>query len=366
MDNQSSCLKFAIIGHQETWEQAQNYVNNIRVTSHSDLLCIEKIKEVYSYIPPRNLFEININSKKVGNLKGVYIETFIAPDELNQTHLRKNIGKVKDACKLAAKMGVSIVSLGGFSSIVLESGNESFSVIDNTFFTTGNTLTAAFITNGVEKACSFWKQSLADSNVLIIGSTGDIGSACVAYFSRKVKTLLLCARQPGPLKKQSIELTSIGVKNEYSVNLKELVHEADIIISVASSIIDQNDLDSLSQHTIICDAGYPKNILGLHIKNHERMFYGGMGYVEKGFAFENNAQESLYNFSVPHCSHACLLESVVLAMEENYIAFSKGKGNITIESMENILQMAEKHGIETAPLFNDEKIIQSNKNIVYE
>jgi fatty aldehyde-generating acyl-ACP reductase len=67
----------------------------------------------------------------------------------------------------------------------------------------------------------------------------------------------------------------------------------------------------------------------------------------------------LYKFSLPNVSHGCLLESVVLAMENKLCAYSKGKGNITINAMNEVLQMAESHGIGTAPLFNGSIIMQT-------
>src|SRR4051794_26302500 len=208
MGNQSSSLKFAVIGHQESWENVMPFVQTMRLPGNSNELSLEKVKEVFTYIPPRKLFDIELNSSVQGEIQGAYIETFIAPDELDIKYLRKNINKVKQACELCARLNVPVVSLGGFSSIVLEAGNESFTKIQNTYFTTGNTLTAAFIAKGVEKACSYWQKPLSKSSLLIIGSTGDIGSACTLYFSDKVNKLLLCARQASALKKQSDELSS--------------------------------------------------------------------------------------------------------------------------------------------------------------
>ncbi len=352
MGNQSSSLKFALIGHQESWENVMQFIQTMRFPGSDYDLTLDKVKDVFSYIPPRKIFDIEVNSTLYGKIHGAYIETFIAPDELDIKHLRKNIDKVRQACELCAKLNVPIVSLGGFTSIVLETGNKFFSKINNTFFTTGNTLTAAFIARGVEKACTCWEKSLSKSRLLIIGSTGDIGSACAYYFSDKVEKLLLCARNAVVLQKQSGELTAKGVRNSASIFLKELVDEADIIISVASSVINENDFENINCDTIVCDAGYPKNLQSTHIKNHERLFYGGMGMVMGGYEFENNLERSFYKFPLPSVSHGCLLEAVVLAMENVNSSFSKGRGNITVKSMENILAMAEKHGIQPAPLFN--------------
>jgi fatty aldehyde-generating acyl-ACP reductase len=356
MDHQPASIKFALIGHQDSWKSVTQFVNNIRITNDHELLPLDKIKQVYGFIPPRKLFDIVVNSTTGDSINGAYIETFISPDELDIKHSRKNIVKVKDACMLASKLGASVVSLGGFSSIVLETGNENFTNINKTSFTTGNTLTAGFIAKGIEKACEFWDVDLGRSNLLIIGSTGDIGSACVEYFAGKAKKILLCARQQGPLLKQSGLLTQKGIENIASPILKELIPKADIIISVASSIIENTDLDVLNEHCIVCDAGYPKNLQSSRLQDHERLFYGGMGILKNGFYFENNAHESLYKFCLPNVSHGCLLEGIVLALENKFCAYSKGRGNITTKAMNEILEMATKHGIETAPLFNDHVI----------
>jgi fatty aldehyde-generating acyl-ACP reductase len=363
MDHQPASIKFAIIGHQDSWENVTQFVNNIRITNDNELLSLDKIKQVYSFIPPRKLFDIVVNSTTGNSINGAYIDTFISPDELDIKHLRKNIEKVKDACILASKLGASVVSLGGFSSIVLETGKENFTSINKTSFTTGNTLTAGFIAKGIEKACAFWDVELEQSNLLIIGSTGDIGSACVEYFAGKAKKILLCARQQAPLLKQSDRLTQKGTENIASSRLKELIPKADIIISVASSIIENNDLDELNEHCIVCDAGYPKNLQSSRLQDHERLFYGGMGIIKNGFYFENNVYDSLYKFCLPNVSHGCLLEGIVLALENKCYAYSKGRGNITTKVMNEILEMAAKHGIEAAPLFNDHVIESLNEKV---
>ncbi|MEO7044854.1 MAG: hypothetical protein ABI091_06070 [Ferruginibacter sp.] len=365
MGNKSSSLKFALIGHQDSWGNVMQFVKSMGLPGND--LSLTKVQEIFTYIPPRKIFDIEVNSTTSGKIHGAYIETFIAPDELDVKYLRKNIDKVKKACEVAAKMGVPVVSLGGFTSIVLETGNEFFQQIQNTFFTTGNTLTAAFIARSVEKACAYWGKRLSESKLLIIGSTGDIGSACTSYFSGKVMELLLCARQAGNLQKQSRELSAKGVRNTASVCLKELIRDADIIVSVASSIINEDDLENINSDVIVCDAGYPKNLQSKHIKNHERLFFGGLGVVTGGFEFENNLERVFYKFPVPTASHGCLLEAIVLASEHSYCSFSKGRGNITVSSMEQMLFMAEKHGINPAPLFNEVLTHESaTEEIVYE
>ena len=192
MGNRSSNIEFALIGHQDCWRKIIRFVDFLSTGKQS--LTAEKIAEVYSYIPPRKLFDIEVNSITGQIAKGCYIETFISPDELGMRFWKKNVMKVREAATCARLTGAGVAGLGGFTSIVLEGRDNSLNENSATMFTTGNTLTAAFIVNAVEKACMRFNKDLKEQKLLIIGATGDIGSACVNYFTGKVNAFLLCAR----------------------------------------------------------------------------------------------------------------------------------------------------------------------------
>ena len=352
MDHQPAGVTFAVIGHQDNWDKVSKFVNSLRVTGDNTILPLEKIKEVFGFIPPRKLFDIEAISPVTGKTRGMYIESFIAPDELDTKHLHSNLKKVKAACDCAANEGADIVSLGGFTSIVLEASKAATHPIGKTYFTTGNTLTAAFIVKTIERICLERNQCLAESNLLIAGSTGDIGSACAKYFSGSVKGLLFCARQPGPLKEQVENFSKKGIRVRSSLNINELLSLADIVISVTSSLIEGCDLSLLPAHAIICDAGYPKNISIHPSQLKERiLFSGGMGILRTGYDFVPDHKKDIYDFNGENIIHGCLLESIVLAMEQKPVAYSTGRGNISITAMNNILSMAAKHGIEPTILY---------------
>lgn len=353
MGNQSSRLKFGVIGHQDNWKKIVDFVNNIRITEGNSELSEDKIKDVYDYFPPIKLFDIQINSKLSGFVEGYYIESFLSPDKLGLAHIWNNLKKTKEACEKAAMLGVDVVSLGGFTSIILESGGTTLDSIQGTKFTTGNTLTAALIADSIEKACMKWNLTLEKSSLLVIGSTGDIGSACVKYFSKKVKKLLITARNPALLLLQEEKLKSEDIDCKSTTNVPELLASADLVICVASSVLPENYFDFLQPHAIICDAGYPKNLNSENLTSSQRIYAGGMCLVEGGYCFSpEHFQKNIYEFPLPNISHGCTMESVVLALEEKTLEFSRGRGNIQLENMEYILKAAAKHGIITAPFFN--------------
>ena len=293
---------------------------------------------------------MKVRSKTGTEINGAYIETFIEPDKLDIPFVRTNISKVRNAALCAKKMGAKIATLGGFTSIVLEGNLDSFSE-GETKFTTGNTLTAAFIVKGIEKAAILKEINLQGSSVLIVGATGDIGIACIKFLKNKIEKFLLCARNIQRLEKLAYELKSENMSVSYSISVLDLIAEADVIICVASSTGIK--LTGLKKDVLICDAGYPKNLeskieatAGVHL------FHGGMGQISYGYDFDPNYSNNFYRYAAPYIGHGCILEAIVLAFENKFESYSAGKGNITTESIEEIYKLSLKHGIKLAPFYN--------------
>jgi len=349
MDSQTPNLDFAVIGHQDSWRNIKSFVNNIREVNQ-EKLSLEEVRSIFSFIPPRDLFRVKVKSKTGIEINGVYIETFIDPDKLDVSSIRVNIKKVINAIQYVKKLGAKIATLGGFTSIVLEGNIESFSK-EETKFTTGNTLTSAFIVKGIEKAADQINIKLNASNLLIIGATGDIGMACTSYLKDKVKNLLLCARNIKQLENLAGQLANEHLNVKHSILLDELIPDADIILCVASS--KNLKISGCKKNVIICDAGYPKNLeTKIEDNHHVNLFHGGMGQVSHGFTFNPDYTNSFYQFPAPYIIHGCILEAMVLAFENKIENYSLGKGNIKLDKIEEIYNLSIKHGINIAPFFN--------------
>ncbi|KAA6465299.1 hypothetical protein DYQ86_04985 [Acidobacteria bacterium AB60] len=76
------------------------------------------------------------------------------------------------------------MSLGGFSSILIEGNLDRLPERRNTVFTTGNTLTVGFIVQGIRKRCVVEGRALRDATLLIVGTTGDVDPAAPAAWVR--------------------------------------------------------------------------------------------------------------------------------------------------------------------------------------
>ena len=149
-------VDFALIGHQESWRAAADVLAVLRGAERAPLPD-DEIKDILPWIPPRAVCHVEVgsifnNKKTVGaTARGLYIDSFIPPDRLEAAYVHENIARVRGAAACAIKAGAKIVSLGGFSSILIEGNFDQLPERHDTVFTTGNTLTVAFIVQGIQE-----------------------------------------------------------------------------------------------------------------------------------------------------------------------------------------------------------------------
>ncbi len=319
--------------------------------SHQD------VKEILPWIPPRTVCSVDVESVTGTKAHGLYIDCFIPPDELEPQYLRANLARVKQAAACAIKSKAKIVSLGGFSSILIEGNLANLPGGEGTIFTTGNTLTVSFIIQGIKRMCALEGRALADATVLIIGATGDVGSGCARCLTPFVNRLLLRARNHQRLNVLASELRAVGCQVEVASGSQEFDLEADIVICAASLPSPSFILNGISPDAIICDAGYPKNLAPLTSEK-AKLFHGGLGQITGDLRLSPDLNGILSGHPYPNVAHGCLLEGVCLALEKRFESFSQGRGFITRERVAEIEKMANRHGMFLAPLFNGEERLE--------
>jgi fatty aldehyde-generating acyl-ACP reductase len=344
-------VDFALIGHQESWRLAADVLAVLRGTARARLLD-DEIKEIFPWIPPRAVCHVEVASATGAIAHGLYIDSFIPPDRLGSNYVRENIGRVRAAATYAITAGAKIVSLGGFSSILIEGNFDQLPDRRDTVFTTGNTLTVGLIVQGVKKMCALEGRDILRSTVLIIGATGDVGSGCARCLAPLVRRVMLNARNAERLYTLSAELEADGSEVEISTDLERFSFQADIVICAASLAFPSLLLGGIAPEAIICDAGYPKNVrLDPYIPG-ARIFFGGLGQITGGLSFVPDFSGVLNQHPFPDVAHGCLLEGMVLALERRFEPFSRGRGHITPERVEAIETIAARHGIHLSPFYN--------------
>lgn len=344
-------MDFALIGHQESWRAAADVLAVLRGPGHTPIPD-EEIKDILPWIPPRAVCHVEVASTAGVKACGVYIDSFIPPDRLDAAYLRENVARVRGAAAYAINAGAKIVSLGGFSSILIEGNFDQLPERHETVFTTGNTLTVAFIVQGVKKMCALEDRDLRKSALLIVGATGDVGSGCARCLAPLVRRVLLSARNVERLRRLAVELEADGVEVEIASGQQQFSGEADVVICAASLASPSLLLGRIARDAIVCDAGYPKNLSPGAEMPGAKVFFGGLGQITAGMRFTPDFRGILNRHPFPDVVHGCLLEGMALALERRFEAFSQGRGFITAERVAEIETIAERHGIHLAPLYN--------------
>jgi fatty aldehyde-generating acyl-ACP reductase len=349
-------VDFALIGHHESWRAAADVLAVLRGPGRSRLPD-DEIKDILPWIPPRVVCHVEVGSIEDAKARGLYIDSFIPPDRLEAVYVHENIARVRAAAACAIKAGAKIVSLGGFSSILIEGNFDQLPERHDTVFTTGNTLTVGFIVQGIKKMCALEGRNLRTSTLLIVGATGDVGSGCARCLAPFVKRVLLSARNVERLRRLAAELQVYGVQVEIATDLlKNDLHrfstEADVVICAASLASPSLPLGRIAPDAIVCDAGYPKNLSPSAQMTDAKIFFGGLGQITGGLRFAPDFHGILNRHPFPDVVHGCLLEGMALALEGRFEPFSQGRGFITPERVEEIETIASRHGIYLAPLYN--------------
>jgi predicted amino acid dehydrogenase len=338
-------IDFACIGHQESWRVAADVLTALRGPEHAPLP-EDEVHDILPWIPPRAVCHVEARSITGATAQGLYIDSFIAPDRLGSAYLHDNLARVRGAAACAVQAGAKIVSLGGFSSILIEGDFAQLPPGAGTAFTTGNTLTVGFIVQGMAAMCARQGRSLRHATLLIVGATGDVGSGCARCLAHHVRRVQLSARNRERLRALAAELEASGAEVEIA---DEPSAPADLVICAASLASSSLLLDRLAPDALVCDAGYPKNLDPMTAAG-ATVFAGGLGQITAGLSFAPDLKGILNRHPFPNTVHGCLLEGMALALEGRYEAFSRGRGHITPRRVEEILSIAARHGIHLAPL----------------
>jgi len=119
---------------------------------------------------------------------------------------------------------------------------------------------------------------------------------------------------------------------------------------VSASILNIN---AFKPGAVICDLGYPKNISYTATDRKDILiFSGGMSKLPTPLdpGIDTGSPS-------PDVSYGCFSEVIVLALEKRYESFSKGRGNITIDKMDQIREMAARHGFGVSPFYWGNRLI---------
>lgn len=343
---------FAVMCHPYNFNHLVSYLQffnkDLKLPSREFLAKIFELTPSYASV---GFKEFRSKTGKITH--GYFIMCPFVPDML-AIDIQAVMKKVIEACKVAERLGLGILALGGFTSIAAEMNNKSIRQFVHMPVTSGNTYTVALALQGVRKACELMGIDLRQAKVTIIGGAGDIGGGCARILAEEVKEITITSRNERNLVDAERTLSYIGhARIKTCLDNQEAVKDADVIIAAASSTKSIVAVEDFKSGAVVCDIGYPKNISYEETDRKDILiFSGGICAMpcELDFGFDVGlpSKKTMYG---------CYAEGIILDLEEKYINFSEGRGNITKEKVAYISVLAQKHGFELAPFFWGNKLL---------
>ena len=128
---------------------------------------------------------------------------------------------------------------------------------------------------------------------------------------------------------------------------KKAVKDADVVIASANSSSSILSFEWFKPGAVICDLGYPKNLSYIETDRKDIFVFSG------GLAAVPTPIDTHVDMGMPSSDvcYGCFCEVILLSLEHRFENYSYGRGNITLEKMDEIRGMAGKHGFDLAPFF---------------
>jgi fatty aldehyde-generating acyl-ACP reductase len=299
-----------------------------------------QINYLCRFFPPVYLSEIEgITSAATGaQIKGWLIACPLTAARMLE--LSENIAyrKVIQTGRLAERLGVDILGLGAFTSVI---GDGGVTIANNLSVpvTTGNAYTISIAIQAIIQAGELLGIPVAEATAAIVGATGTIGQACARLLADKVTRLYLIARDQEKLAGLQASLQK-DAKARIMVS-KDLhtLREAQLVLTVSSSIHAIVQPEHLRPGSVICDVARPRDVSErvAAARDDVLVLDGGMVDVPGQVNFN-------FDFGFPPGkAYACMAETMALALEGRFENYSLGK-TITQERVEEITAIADKHG----------------------
>ncbi len=341
-------IDFALLGHPANAEHLAVH------QPHADR---QTLSAAFESLPPFAVeTDLIIPAPGRAPLRGKLIVVTFLPENLDSPKGLANANhKTREACRLAKEMGAKIAGLGGFTSIAIGAHAAAIANEFDMALTSGNSLTAALALRQLDLLLSRLGWNLKNKTVAVLGAGGDIGRACAIAMAPQVGRLIAIGRNMSKLHDLSDELAALGRQAPGLLTSTDPLDalEADILLAATSAgkaILAESDL---RQGAIVCDISYPKTLSYASRPRDDVLIFSG-GISEAPFSHDIAPYIGL---PLPHLLHGCFSETIVLALAGRYESYSIGQGQITVQRMQTILDLAQAYGFLPAPPFRGENAI---------
>jgi fatty aldehyde-generating acyl-ACP reductase len=306
------------------------------------------------HIPPFKASHITgVASPTGAQAEGWFVALPMTPRVLLESPWPFVLERLVRAGRIAEGLGAQILGLGAFTKIAGDRGvslNRRLGIP----VTTGNSYTAATAVEGVLLAAERVGLAPRDCQCCIVGATGAIGAACAQAMAAQVASVTLAARSRGPLEELAERLRARGTDARIETDPRRAVAGADLVLAVSSATDAILDPTDFRPGAVVCDVARPRNIsAAVHGRRDDVLVIDGGVVAVPG----ENVDFGLNFGFPPRTAEACIAETMILALEERFEAFTLGR-DITLEQVEEIAALARRHGFRVAGLRRFERAVE--------
>ncbi len=267
--------------------------------------------------------------------------------------------KLNRITRHAARIGLGLVGLGAFTSVVGDAGL-TVSRRSPIGVTTGNSFTVAVTIRTLARAAELMGIDIKNCEACVVGASGSIGSVLCHLLASEVPALTLVSPRPERLLALSHSLSGRfpQVKLKVARRPRDVIGTADLIITTTSAVEPVVRMEWVKPGAVICDVARPPDISPDAAAQRPDVLV-----IESGEVQLFPGARVTMNLGLPEgVIYACLAETILLALERHYDHFTIGR-NISEDRIRQINDLADKHGMKLAAIrsfgreLSDEDII---------
>lgn len=302
---------------------------------------------------PFPLAEINgLRSKNGTEAHGWFVAVPLLPGQFRDLDEDYVVKKIAKACKVAEKKGAKIVGLGAFTATVGDGGRKIAELVDVPI-TTGNTYTVAIAIEGTIQAAEAMGIEPSQASLAVLGATGSIGRTCALALAPRFARTTLVGRDLRRLQKVVDEVSALAPgKTKSSSDIESSIRQADVIVSVTGAANAVIEPEHIKPGAVVCDVARPRDVAEAVAKLRDDVLVIDGGVVKVPSSVDLH---SILNLP-KGLALACVAETMILALEKRYECYTLGK-DISLEKVEEISELAEKHGFGLAGLRSFDRLL---------
>ncbi|WP_353224601.1 saccharopine dehydrogenase NADP-binding domain-containing protein [Salinisphaera sp. C84B14] len=315
---------------------------------------MDQVEKAAAMLPPMEYCKMtNIISPTGAEAEGWLIAVGGTPKEMLARSPEFTYRRLLAAADKAQKMGAQIIGLGAFTKVVGDAGM-TVAQRANLPVTTGNSYSASGALWAAADAMRRMglvetpKGGRVQAKAMVIGATGSIGSVSARLLAMTFDEVYLGGRDQDKLKalKASILEETPEAKVVAAADYEGHLAEMDMIVTTTSGAGKKVlDITRVKPGCVITDVARP-----LDLPPEECAKRPDVLVIESGEIELPSKVRGMRDIALPeNIVYACLAETIVLALEGRFEAFTVGR-DTEWRKVKEIYKLGLKHGMKLAPI----------------